>query len=176
VSDDLTRFRPYLLALARLHLAGRPGPDPSDIVQNTLLDAVQGFDRFRGTTDAERAAWLRAALAHNLADADKHRLREKRDVRRERSLDAELDESSSRLGGLLAGNAPSPSAVAAAHERAVLLAAALESLPASQREAVVLQHWHGLTLAQIGERMGKSPEAVAGLLKRGLRGLRERLA
>lgn len=174
MSDDLARFRPYLLALARQHLAGRPGPDPSDVVQDTLLEAVRGFAQFRGTTDAERAAWLRAALAHNLADRQKHDMREKRDVRRERSL--ELDESSSRLGGLVAGREASPSAVAVAHERAVQLAAALESLPEAQRDAVMLQHWHGLTLAQIGERMDRSPEAVAGLLKRGLQGLRERLA
>jgi len=36
----------------------------------------------------------------------------------------------------------------------------------------VLQYWHGLTLAQIGERLQRSPAAVAGLLKRGLTRLR----
>jgi DNA-directed RNA polymerase specialized sigma24 family protein len=39
----------------------------------------------------------------------------------------------------------------------------------------VLQHWHGLTLAQIGERLGRTPVAVAGLLKRWLKALRQRL-
>jgi RNA polymerase sigma-70 factor (ECF subfamily) len=48
-------------------------------------------------------------------------------------------------------------------------------LPDAQREALVLQHWHGLKLAEIGERLERSPEAVAGLLKRGLKRLRELL-
>ena len=61
------------------------------------------------------------------------------------------------------------------HERAVQLAAALAQLPDAQREALVLQHWHGWTLAQIGEHLDRTPAAVAGLLKRGLRQLRELL-
>jgi RNA polymerase sigma-70 factor (ECF subfamily) len=46
-------------------------------------------------------------------------------------------------------------------------------LPEAQREALVLQHWQGWSLADIGRHLGRSPEAVAGLLKRGLKQLRE---
>jgi DNA-directed RNA polymerase specialized sigma24 family protein len=53
------------------------------------------------------------------------------------------------------------------------MAVALAQLPVAQGEALVLQHWHGLTLAQIGERLDRTPVAVAGLLKRGLKQLRE---
>ena len=55
------------------------------------------------------------------------------------------------------------------------LAAALEGLPDAQREAVRLHYWHGWTVAQVAEHLGRSPAAVAGLLKRGLRQLRERM-
>ena len=69
----LERFRSYLLLLARLHLRGRcPARlDASDLVQQTLLEAHRDAARFRGAGDAERAAWLRRALARNLADAEK---------------------------------------------------------------------------------------------------------
>ena len=57
-------------------------------------------------------------------------------------------------------------------QRAVRLADALAELPEAQRDALVLQHWHGLSLSEIGERLGRSRAAVAGLLKRGLKQLR----
>ena len=58
-------------------------------------------------------------------------------------------------------------------EQLVQLANALETLPESQQEAITLHHLHGLSIAEIGQLIDRSPAAVAGLLKRGLRGLRE---
>lgn len=165
----LERFRSYLHLLARRRLGGRI--DPSDVVQQTLLEAHRAAGDFRGTTDAERAAWLRRILERNLADAARGLARAKRDVSRERSL----DDDSAELGGWLAADQSSPSRRADRHEQAVRVADALAGLPEAQREALVLQHWHGLTLAEIGGRLGRSPEAVAGLLKRGLKRLRESL-
>src|SRR5262249_62157820 len=101
--------------------------------------------------------------------------RQRRDVARERSLEAALEDSSAQLGGWLAADQSSPSVQAARHEEEVRLAAALAGLPEAQREALVLQHWHGLTLAEVGARLGRTPAAVAGLLKRGLKRLRELL-
>jgi RNA polymerase sigma factor (sigma-70 family) len=69
----------------------------------------------------------------------------------------------------------SPSQQAERHERAVRLAEALAALPENQREAVVLRHWHGYSLVEIGERLGCTTAAVTGLLHRGLRNLRQRL-
>lgn len=169
--DDLERYRSYLLLLARLQLGDRDGA--SDVVQQTMLEAHCQNDRFRGTTSGERAAWLRQALANNLADAERARHRQKRDVARQVSLEAQLDQSSAKLGDWLAAEQSSPSRRVERDEEAVELAAALEQLPEPQREALVLQHWHGLTLAQIGEKLGKTSVAVAGLLKRGLKRLRE---
>jgi RNA polymerase sigma-70 factor (ECF subfamily) len=173
----LERFRSYLLLLTRGQLRGQAPArlDPSDLVQQTLLEAHRQRHQFRGTTEAERAAWLRQILAHNLADALRALRRGRRDVRRERSLEAEGEQASGRLGDWLAAGQSSPSQSAARHDEAVRLAEALAQLPEAQREALVLQHWGGLTLAQIGERLGRSPAAVAGLLKRGLRRLRELL-
>lgn len=173
--SPLEGFRSYLLLLARRQLRGRPPArlDGSDLVQQTLLEAHRQRDQFHGATEAERAAWLRQILAHNLADAERALLRDKRDVRRERSLEAELEQSSAGLAGWLAAEQSSPSSPAVRHEEAVRLADALAQLPEAQREALVLQHWHGLTLTQIGERLDRTPVAVAGLLKRGLKQLRE---
>jgi RNA polymerase sigma-70 factor, ECF subfamily len=176
-AHGLERFRHYLRLLARLQLGARrtSGIDPSDIVQQTLMEAFEKRDQFRGHTSAEEAAWLRRILARNVADVLRARDRLKRDVNRERSLDEELDQSSARLGGWLALEQPTPSEHAQLHEHAVLLADALARLPEHQREALVLHYWQGCSLAEIGASLDRSPGAVAGLLKRGLKHLRAEL-
>ncbi len=61
------------------------------------------------------------------------------------------------------------------NEQAVHLAEALEGLPQAQREALVLEYWHGWSLAEIGQHLGRSRAAVAGLIKRGMKHLRTHL-
>lgn len=170
----LESFRAYLRLLARLHLAPqlRGKLDPSDIVQQTMLQAYQALNQFRGRSEAEWAAWLRQILTRNLAQAVRGFGRARRDLARERSLQAAVDASSARLEAFLAADQSSPSQRAQQGEQALRLAAALEQLPPAQREALILQHWQGLSLAEIGGHLGRSPEAVAGLIKRGLKQLR----
>ena len=175
--SDLERYRNYLRFLARVQVGSRPGGriDPSDLVQQTLLEAYQKRDQFRGGNDAERAGWLRMILARNVADALRAQGRLKRDVSRERSLEQELAESSARLGNWLAADGPSPSEFAQRHEQAIRLADALARLSTEQREALVLHYWQGCSLAEVGTRLERTPSAVAGLLKRGLKNLRGEL-
>ncbi len=170
----LEPFRAYLRLLARLHLAPRLRGklDPSDVVQQTLLQAYQALDQFRGRTEAECATWLRQILARNLAQALRDFGARTRNVAREQPLQAALDASSARLDAWLATDHSSPSQRAERGKQALRLAEALEQLPEAQREALVLQHWQGLSLHEIGEHLGRSPEAVAGLIKRGLKQLR----
>ncbi len=173
----LERFREYLHLLARLHMGAQlQGKlDASDVVQQTLLEAHRKRDQFRGRSAAEMAAWLRQMLACAIADAVRAAGRIKRDVARERSLEAALDQSSARLDAWLAAEQSSPSQQAQQHEQAVRLAEALATLPEVQREALVLRHCQGLSLAEISQRLDRTPAAVAGLLKRGLAALREQL-
>lgn len=173
----LGRFRDYLILLARTQLGhqARGKLDPSDVVQQTLLDAHRSLDAFHGTDEADLAAWLRQLLACNLVDEFRALGRARRDVSRERSLDAALEQSSAQLGAWLVADQSSPSQGVQRHERAVRLAAALATLPESQREALVQRHCQGRSLSEISQHLGRTTAAVAGLLKRGSRALRERL-
>lgn len=175
--EVLGRFREYLLLLARLHLGDqlRGKLDASDVVQQTLLEAHRKRTQFRGQSEAEWAAWLRQILAGKLTDAIRALGRAKRDAARERSLEAAMEASSVRLAGWLAAEQSTPSQQAQRHEEVLRLAEALATLPEAQREALVLRHCQGLSLAAISQHLGRSPAAVAGLLKRGLRELRVRL-
>jgi RNA polymerase sigma-70 factor (ECF subfamily) len=175
--QNLDRFRSYLLVLARAGLDPRlrPKVDPSDVVQQTLLEAHAALDQLDADTTAELAAWLRQILRRNLANLGRDFTRAKRDVRREVGGANDPDESDVRLVALLAAGSPSPSRVADGAEQLVRLASALHRLPDAQREAVELRYLAGLPLAAIADHLGKSAAAVAGLLHRGLAGLRELL-
>jgi RNA polymerase sigma-70 factor, ECF subfamily len=172
------RFRPYLrlLARARLDPLLRGKLDASDIVQQTLLEAHQGRERFRGGTTAELAVWLRQILARNLANAVRDLRRDKRDVTCERSLEAALEQSASALEAWLADEQSSPSHKMDRQERAVRVAEALDQLPSAQREAVVLRYWEGRPLVEIAAQLQSTTAAVSGLLQRGLKNLRNHLS
>jgi RNA polymerase sigma-70 factor (ECF subfamily) len=174
---NLEQFRAYLGLLARAQLDPRLQAklDPSDVVQQTLLEAHQALDQFRGRTQEERLAWLRQILVRNLANAVRDFGREKRDVAREQSLEAAVRQSSAHLEAWLAVEQSSPSEQAQRHEEAARLGAALADLPDLQREVVTLRHFQGWSLNDISRHIGRSSAAVAGLLHRGLEQLRAKL-
>ncbi len=167
-------LREYLRLLVRTHLdpALRGRIDTSDMVQEVLLKAYQAIESFQWKSEAELLAWLRAIVINALRDALRRNLAEVRDVRREQSLEDQLNESSARLESLLAHSNVSPGQQVVQQEQMVALANALAQLPDDQREAIELKHVQGYSVAEVGEQLGKSRAAVAGLLRRGLERLR----
>jgi RNA polymerase sigma-70 factor (ECF subfamily) len=173
--QSLEHYRDYLGLLARLqlapHLQGKV--DLSGVVQQTLLEAAQALGQLRGQGAGTQAAWLRCILARNLTDEIRKLRTEKRDPARERSLDEALEQSSARLEAWLIAEQSSPSEQAQRREQGLLVAAALARLPDRQRQAVELHHLQGWPLADVARHLECSKEAVAGLVHRGLRKLRE---
>jgi RNA polymerase sigma-70 factor (ECF subfamily) len=158
----LEEFRDYLHPLARLQLDPRLRGrlDPSDIAQQTLLIAHEKRSQFRGQTDAELAAWLRAILGHTIAQQTR-RLRKHR-PEQARSLERAIEESSARLDAWLAKDESTPGQKAARFEQLAVLAAALARLPDDQRAAIELHHFHGLTVPEVARRRDKTVASVTG--------------
>lgn len=171
--SGLERYREYLLLLVRIQLGDqfRGKIDASDVVQQALLEAHQKSDQFAGE-ESQFLPWLRKLLACTLADAIRTLTRAKRDPARERSLEAAIDESSVRLGTVLAADQTSPSQHAVRNEDLARLAEAIATLPEAQRVALVLRYGQGAPVAEIARQLGRTPVAVAGLLKRGSQQLR----
>ena len=172
--QPLERFRSYLHLVARMHLDPRLRGklDASDVVQQTLLQAHQAREQFRGQTESEQAAWLRKILARNLAHAVRDFGRDKRDLAREQSLEAAVEDSARSFQALFAAAPSSPSQQAMRHEDLLRLARALEELPEDQRAVIELTHLQGRSVAEIAGDLGRSEAAIAGLLRRGLKKLR----
>src|SRR5258708_5095201 len=130
-AEALEPFRRYLEVLARVHLDTRLRGklDPADVVQQTLLRAYAALPEVRGRSPEALTAWLRTILARTLADTVKHYHRDRREINLERSLQADLDRSSSDLAGWLAADQTSPSQAAQRNEELLRLADALADLP-----------------------------------------------
>ena len=166
-------YRSYLLILARncLHASGlRHGISASDIVQEALLQAHVALSQFQGGTEAELKGWLRAILANKLADAARRQGRQKRNADLERDLDA----SAAGFDKWAAKNT-TPSQYVLRRERELRLAEALADLPEDQAAAVSLRYLSECSVSEIAAMMDRTQPAVAGLLRRGLQNLRERL-
>ena len=166
----LSQYRNYARLLARTLIGTtlRLRLDPSDLVQETFLEAHRDFPRFDGSTERELLAWLRRILARNLADQARRQKAGLRDIRRQVSLEAMLDRSSARMQQALVAVVSSPSAAAAQREQAVLLADALADLPPDYREVIILRNLERLRFEEVAARMGRSPGAVRMLWTRAL--------
>jgi RNA polymerase sigma-70 factor (ECF subfamily) len=173
----LERFRDYLALLARLQIAPplRAKIDLSGVVQQTLLEAHKAMDRLGRMTAEQQAAWLRKALACNLADEVRKLGTAMRDVGRELSLEQAVEESSARLDAWLAADDSSPGDRAIRNEELLRLAHAVAQLPEDQRQAVELHHLRGRPVAEVARELGRSEGAAGALLVRGLKKLRQLL-
>jgi RNA polymerase sigma-70 factor (ECF subfamily) len=149
--------------------------DASDLVQEALFKAHRDFAGFLGTTETELVAWLRQILVRNLSDQVKRQRAGKRDLRREEALDVLLDRSSTAVQKALVMPVSSPSSIASRREQAVLLADALEKLPADYREVFISRNLEHIPFDQIAARMGRTPGAVRKLWTRTMLSLKRML-
>lgn len=150
--------------------------DPSDVVQQTLMEAWRGWEHLQATDEPQRAAWLRQILAHQIARFVRHHQgTQKRDISREWSLEQSLEcsmtRSSTRLESMVIAQDPSPSQAAIALEQKSRLAKILDNLPDDYRTVILLRNFEDLSHEEIAKRMGRSDAAVRMLWLRALAAL-----
>jgi RNA polymerase sigma-70 factor (ECF subfamily) len=179
---DLGPYRPILLLQARQLCLGldprlRPRFDASDVVHDALLRAHANQGGFRGTTEAERIAWLRRILTNALRDRIDYEWAEQRYPGLERPIEDMVTESSVRVDAFLADQVQQlPSQAVQRQELWARVAAAIEQLPEDQRDVVILRKMMELPVEQIAKQLGRTRKSVAGLLARGMHRLHELLA
>jgi RNA polymerase sigma-70 factor (ECF subfamily) len=168
-------YRSFLLLMARCELPGDvdAADSVSDIVQQSFVEACQGFAEFRGETEAEFSAWIKRIHKHNILDAIRRRGASP-PVQSNAGL-SDSEDSAALCWREPAARQSTPSERIIRGERALWLAEMIASLPEMQREAVRLRHLEGCSVDDIADRLGRSPTAAAGLIKRGLETLRKRM-
>jgi RNA polymerase sigma-70 factor, ECF subfamily len=171
LGEVLDGYRDYLRLLARVRVGQdlRTRLDPSDLVQETLLEAQRDFQQFLGGSEGELAVWLRRILARNLADQLKYHQSQKRDIGREQPLEVLIEQAHEALAAPLS----TPSKLASRREQAVVMASAMARLPTDYREVITLRHVEGRSFDEIAAQMGRSAGAVRMLWMRALERLGE---
>jgi len=174
----LELYRSHLQALAGVQLTRRlqTRVNPSDLVQETFLQASCHFDDFRGETEQELVGWLRTILRRCLLRmVQRQVLSRKRSLLREVALrydDSEAERRPSVRAASLVSPGSSPSTPLRRRERTDLVIDRLSRLPAALREVLVLRNLQGLPFAEVARQMGRSPGAVRVLWLRALDKLR----
>ena len=169
------RTRPYLRLLAQTNLGERlkQKVDASDVVQQTLLQAHEDRNQFRGESEKQLVAWLKSILKNRLIDMARHWKGQKRDMERDVNLQQKVDDSFRRVDDWLAMSQTSPSMAAQGNEALVLLSAAVEKLPDDLRKVVVMHHLQGMKLVEISTAIGCDETTVGRRLFRGMKQLGE---
>jgi RNA polymerase sigma-70 factor (ECF subfamily) len=154
---DIAALRGYLLFIAERSL-GQHSPDvsASDLVQATLLQAHVSGGECRANCPEQLRGWLRAILMNLIRRAARPGQTVPLDV-------TEVD--------VPAAFKDNPVELVTREERDRRLAGAVAQLPVDQRQVVQLRFEHQLPFNEIGDRLGKSPDAVRMLFNRALKRL-----
>jgi RNA polymerase sigma-70 factor (ECF subfamily) len=150
-------FQTYLRLVADRQLPEdvRAKVSPSDIIQNTYLEARRDFKRFSGNNDRELLAWLCQILLNNVKDAARHyQSREKRKVSREVPL------QHVQANDCCPAATDSPSRIVSGREEEMLLQHALAKLPKEYRQVIVLRSFERRSFAEVGQALNRSEEAA----------------
>lgn len=163
----------YLLVIANQTISDaiRTKVSPSDIVQETALEAFRDFSSFDGCMFDELLAWLRQVLLNNVRNAGRHfQGTQKRQVSRETPLD-----EARREGTPIAGPWPTASKNMMRLEQEQKVEQALHKLPPDMRMAIELRNREHLPFAEIGKQLGRSPDAARKLWARAIERLQKEL-
>ncbi len=145
---------------------------PSDIVQESMLRAIDHLDEFQGQSVQEFRGWLRQILINEARQMKRDLHAQKRDVGRERSL---ADGRSTGYQPALFDSLPTPGTRAAVEEEDAEIQRVLACLPDEQRQIILWRSWDGLSLEAISKRLGVSISTASRRWYQALVAFKERL-
>lgn len=178
IGELLEQYRDHLRAVARRRLGSllNQRMEISDVVQQTLIEAHHNFRQISGAQHRELQAWLRRILQCNIANAIRdHLYTKKRALTLERSTGVDSEGGAGRDAEMLPGKTVTPSVEASRIEQSLLLLDQLDRLPTDQAAAVRMRYLECRSISEIADELGRSKTAAAGLVKRGMEKLREKM-
>ena len=135
--------------------------DPSDVVQEVLIDANNKLDHYLRNPPLPFYPWLRQIAWQRLVKIHQHHHARKRGVTRENAGMLDLpDESAGNLAERLAASGTSPSRHVLRQELRLQVRRALGRFGERDREVLVLRYLEQMSLREIASVLGTSEGAV----------------
>jgi RNA polymerase sigma-70 factor (ECF subfamily) len=156
------RQRLKQVVAVRLDARLKPRVDPSDVIQETLVEAARRFSDYLRTRPLPFYPWLRQIALDQIVRVHRRHVRaERRSVRQETALAPLLsDESIQQLAGRLRSRGSAPDRRLLRSEARGQVRAALDRLSADDREVLVLRYLEQLTGPEVAAILGISPGAL----------------
>jgi RNA polymerase sigma-70 factor (ECF subfamily) len=160
--------------MVRLNMSNelRAKLESMDLVQDALIHALQGLGDFTYKNEGDFVRWLSKIAQNALRDNLDKLHADKRDIRREVALGGYGPTTGGRrLGAPVPIDSTTPSVIMSKREDLAKLENALDVLKPEYREVIVLTKIEGLSYREIGDRLGKSADAVRMLVSRAMAAL-----
>lgn len=173
--DRLCRvYGERVLWMVRLRMGKelRSKMESTDLAQDALIHALQGLGGFTYENEGDLVRWLSKIAENTLRDNLDKLHAEKRDIRKE----VRPGNYGQTTGGRFVGtagpiDATTPSVIMSRREELDRLEKAIDVLKAEYKEVIVLTKIEGLSYEEIGDRLGKSADAVRMQLCRAMAAL-----
>jgi len=173
LGELLDRNRTRLRRMVRLRMDRRVRGrvDPSDVIQETFVEAARRFSEYAKQPSVPFFVWLRFLAVQRLQMLQRHHLgAQVRDARRDISLSTgEFPEAESEvLAAHLVASLTSPSLAAARAELKVRLLEALDAMQPIDREVLALRHFEQLSNSEAAQVLGVTSSAACNRYMRAL--------
>ena len=140
-----------------------------DLVQDTFISVLRGLENFTYQNEGDFLRWLSTIAENRLRDNLKRLHTNKRDIRKEMSLNnnrqSSQDSFVKQIGPV---DSTTPSVIMSRREELDGLEKALDKLKPEYKEVIILNKIEGLSSKELGDRLGKAPGAVRMLLSRAM--------
>jgi RNA polymerase sigma-70 factor (ECF subfamily) len=176
LDELLARYLPWVRQTVALRLGQplRACADLDDLVQESLLDAFRGLDRFEDRSEGSFRNWLASIVLNNVRDASR---RARGGAGRPRVQPLADSSTSTFAGPTPAARDAAPSELARANELEDRIEQAMLRLSATHREVLILRDRCDLGYAEIAEQLQfKNADTARALYSRALAHLQSRLA
>jgi len=160
--------------IVRFRMGGelRAKLESMDLVQDAFMAAVKDLDKFTYRDEGDFLRWMSKIAENRIRDNLRQLHANKRDMRREVPIDHRVPTAG---GNGIQMPEPirttTPSVIMSVGEELDKLENAMSLLKPEYREVVILSQIEGLSLKDIGGRLGKTPDAVRMLLARAMASL-----